>query len=212
MTKAALTFTPTVLQPLMQNVLNRSAFGNKITTNYVRDDKLKAEQSKATTAQEWKDIALYLNDSLGVDMHPEQIKNLFDGYGSILGSFKELGTVFIENPNREKLGRKTRTPFLNQFIGTTNEFAIQSRYYEASDELGDWLDANKMKLIKFHEEEKNIIKSAQSEKAKLTRALRSGKISAVAYENGIKRYNKEMSAVQAKLLRKYRQMEGLNTH
>lgn len=228
MTKAALTFTPTVLQPLMQNVLNRSAFGNQITTNYVRDDKLKAEQAKATTAQEWKDIALYLNDSLGIDMHPEQIKNLFDGYGSILGSFKELGTVFIENPNREKLGRKTRTPFLNQFIGTTNEFAIQSRYYEASEEagsvykeyksrkerneLGDWLDADKMKLIKFHEEEESIIKKARSEKANLTRALRSGKISAVAYESGIKRYNKEMSGVQARLLRKYRQMEGLNTH
>lgn len=228
MTKAVLTFTPTVLQPLMQNVLNRSAFGNQITTNYVRDDKLKAEQAKATTAQEWKDIALYLNDSLGIDMHPEQIKNLFDGYGSILGSFKELGTVFIENPNREKLGRKTRTPFLNQFIGTTNEFAIQSRYYEASEEagsvykeyksrkerneLGDWLDADKMKLIKFHEEEESIIKKARSEKANLTRALRSGKISAVAYESGIKRYNKEMSGVQARLLRKYRQMEGLNTH
>ena len=228
MTKAALTFTPTILQPLMQNVLNRSAFGNQITTNYVRDDKLKAEQAKATTAQEWKDIALYLNDSLGIDMHPEQIKNLFDGYGSILGSFKELGTVFIENPNREKLGRKTRTPFLNQFIGTTNEFAIQSRYYEASEEagsvykeyksrkerneLGDWLDADKMKLIKFHEEEESIIKKARSEKANLTRALRSGKISAVAYESGIKRYNKEMSGVQARLLRKYRQMEGLNTH
>lgn len=228
MTKAALTFMPTILQPLMQNVLNRSAFGNQITTNYVRDDKLKAEQAKATTAQEWKDIALYLNDSLGIDMHPEQIKNLFDGYGSILGSFKELGTVFIENPNREKLGRKTRTPFLNQFIGTTNEFAIQSRYYEASEEagsvykeyksrkerneLGDWLDADKMKLIKFHEEEESIIKKARSEKANLTRALRSGKISAVAYESGIKRYNKEMSGVQARLLRKYRQMEGLNTH
>nr|DAO01511.1 MAG TPA: ParB ddrB-like ParB superfamily domain [Caudoviricetes sp.] len=228
MTKAALTFTPTVLQPLMQNVLNRSAFGNKITTNYVRDDKLKAEQSKATTAQFWKDVAIDLNDSMGIDMYPEQIKNLFDGYSSMLGSLKELSTVFVENPNREKLGRKTRTPFLNQFIGTTNEFAIQSRYYEASDEaksvyneyksrkerneLGDWLDADKMKLIKFHEEEESVIKSARSEKAKLTRALRSGNISAVAYENGIKRYNKEMSAVQAKLLRKYRQMEGLNTH
>ena len=226
--KIALTTTPSILQPVMQNVLNRSAFGNKITTNYVRDDKLKAEQSKATTAQFWKDVAIDLNDSLGIDMHPEQIKNLFDGYGSMIGSLKELNTVFVENPNREQLGRKTRTPFLNQFIGTTNEFAIQSRYYEASDEaksvyteyksrkerneLGDWLDADKMKLIKFHEEEKNIIKSAQSEKAKLTRALRSGNISAVAYENGIKRYNKEMSAVQAKLLRKYRQMEGLNTH
>ena len=226
--KIALTTTPTILQPIMQNVLNRSAFGNKITTNYVRDDKLKAEQSKATTAQFWKDVAIDLNDSLGIDMHPEQIKNLFDGYGSMIGSLKELNTVFVENPNREQLGRKTRTPFLNQFIGTTNEFAIQSRYYEASDEakgvyneyksrkerneLGDWLDADKMKLIKFHEEEESAIKSARSEKAKLTRALRSGNISAIAYENGIKRYNKEMSAVQAKLLRKYRQMEGLNTH
>lgn len=226
--KITLTATPSILQPVMQNVLNRSAFGNKITTNYVRDDKLKAEQSKATTAQFWKDVAIDLNDSLGIDMHPEQIKNLFDGYGSMIGSLKELNTVFVENPNREQLGRKTRTPFLNQFIGTTNEFAIQSRYYEASDEaksvyneyksrkerneLGDWLDADKMKLIKFHEEEEGVIKKARSEKAKLTRALRSGNISAVAYENGIKRYNKEMSAVQAKLLRKYRQMEGLNTH
>lgn len=228
MEKITLTATPSILQPVMQNVLNRSAFGNKITTNYVRDDKLKAEQSKATTAQFWKDTAIELNDTLGIDMHPEQIKNLFDGYSSMLGSLKELNTIFVENPNREDLGRKTRTPFLNQFIGTTNEFAIQSRYYEASEEaksvyneyksrkerneLGDWLDADKMKLIKFHEEEESVIKSARSEKAKLTRALRSGKISAVAYESGIKRYNKEMSGVQARLLRKYRQMEGLNTH
>ena len=226
--KAALTITPSILQPLVQNALNRSAFGGQITTNYVSRDKLKAEQSKVTTAQFWKDTAIYLNDSLGIDMHPEQIKNLFDGYGAMLGSLRELNTILVENPNREQLGRRTRTPLLNQFIGTTNEFAIQSRYYEASEEagsvykeyksrkerneLGDWLDADKMKLSKFHEEEESIIKKARSEKANLTRALRSGKISAVAYESGIKRYNKEMSGVQARLLRKYRQMEGLNTH
>ena len=228
MEKAALTITPSILQPLVQNALNRSAFGGQITTNYVSRDKLKAEQSKVTTAQFWKDTAIYLNDSLGIDMHPEQIKNLFDGYGAMLGSLRELNTILVENPNREQLGRRTRTPLLNQFIGTTNEFAIQSRYYEASEEagsvykeyksrkerneLGDWLDADKIKLIKFHEEEESIIKKARSEKSNLTRALRSGKISAVAYENGINRYNKEMSGVQARLLRKYRQMEGLNTH
>ena len=228
MEKIVLTVTPTILQPIMQNVVNRSAFGNKITTNYVRDDKLKAEQSKATTAQFWKDVAINLNDTMGIDMHPEQIKNLFDGYSSMLGSLKELNTVFVENPNREELGRKARTPFLNQFIGTTNEFAIQSRYYEASEEagsvykeyksrkerneLGDWLDADKMKLIKFHEQEESVVKKARSEKANLTRALRSGKISAIAYENGIKRYNKDMSRIQAKMLHKYRIMEGLNTN
>ena len=228
MEKITLTATPSILQPVMQNVLNRSAFGNKITTNYARDDKLKAEQSKATTAQFWKDTAIELNDTLGIDMHPEQIKNLFDGYSSMLGSLKELNTVFVENPNREDLGRKTRMPFLNQFIGTTNEFAIQSRYYEASEEanqvykeyksrkerneVGYWLDSEKMKLIKFHEEEATTIGKMRSEKAKLTRAMRSGQISAVAYENGIKRYNKEMSQVQAKMLHKYRKMEGLNTN
>lgn len=228
MEKIALTVMPTILQPIMQNVVNRSAFGNKITTNYVRDDKLKAEQSKATTAQFWKDVAINLNDTMGIDMHPEQIKNLFDGYSSMLGSLKELNTVFVENPNREELGRKARTPFLNQFIGTTNEFAIQSRYYEASEEAGsvykeyksrkernelsNWLDADKMKLIKFHEQEESIVKKARSEKANLTRSLRSGKISAIAYENGIKRYNKDMSRVQAKMLHKYRIMEGLNTN
>ncbi|MEX4561769.1 hypothetical protein MY802_08335 [Haemophilus influenzae] len=228
MEKAALTITPTLLQPLMQNVVNRSAFGNKITTNYVRDDKLKAEQSKATTAQFWKDVAINLNDTMGIDMHPEQIKNLFDGYSSIFGSLKELSTIFVENPNREALGRKTKMPFVNQFIGTTNEFSIQSRYYEASEEarkvateyesrknrgaLDGWLDDDKRKLIRFYEQDKNTTQTMRSEKAKLTRALRSGKISAIAYENGIKRYNKDMSRVQAKMLRKYRIMDGLNTN
>ncbi|MBN6067395.1 hypothetical protein HYE54_00995 [Aggregatibacter actinomycetemcomitans] len=228
MEKLTLTATPTILQPLMQNVLNRSAFGNKITTNFVRDDKLKAEQSKATTAQFWKDVALDLNDTLGIDMHPEQIKNLFDGYSSVFGSLKELNTVFVENPNREQLGRNTRMPFINQFIGTTNEFSIQSRYYEASEEarkvateyesrknrgvLDGWLDDDKRKLIKFYEQDKSVTQKMRSEKSKLTRALRSGQISAVAYENGIKRYNKDMSRTQAQILRKYRLIEGLNTN
>ena len=228
MEKLTLTATPTILQPLMQNVLNRSAFGNKITTNFVRDDKLKAEQSKATTAQFWKDVALSLNDNLGIDMHPEQIKNLFDGYSSVFGSLKELNTVFIENPNREQLGRNTRMPFINQFIGTNNEFSIQSRYYEASEEarkvateyesrknrgaLDGWLDDDKRKLIRFYEQDKSTTQTMRSEKAKLTRALRSGQISAVTYENGIKRYNKDMSRTQAQILRKYRLMEGLNTN
>lgn len=228
MEKLTLTATPTILQPLMQNVLNRSAFGNKITTNFVRDDKLKAEQSKATTAQFWKDVALDLNDTLGIDMHPEQIKNLFDGYSSAFGSLRELNTLFVENPNREQLGRNTRMPFVNQFIGTTNEFSIQSRYYEASEEarkvateyesrknrgaLDGWLDDDKRKLIRFYEQDKSTTQTMRSEKAKLTRALRAGQISAVAYENGIKRYNKDMSRVQAQMLRKYRIMEGLNTN
>lgn len=225
--KLALTATPTILQPLMQNVLNRSAFGSQITTNFVRDDKLKSEQFKSTTAQFWKDVAVELNDVLGIDMHPEQIKNLFDGYGSMLGSLKELQTIFIENPNREQLGRRTRTPFLNQLIGTTNEFAIQSRYYEASEEaqtlaneynsrkergkLEGWLDAEKLKIVKWHERNKKLMANTTKEKSKLTRQLRSGTINANVYEARLKVYNQKMDVVQRTLLNQWREMQGLNT-
>lgn len=225
--KLALTATPTILQPLMQNVLNRSAFGSQITTNFVRDDKLKSEQSKSTTAQFWKDVAVELNDVLGIDMHPEQIKNLFDGYGSMLGSLKELQTIFIENPNREQLGRRTRIPFLNQLIGTTNEFAIQSRYYEASEEaqtlaneynsrkergkLEGWLDAEKLKIVKWHERNEKLMANTTKEKSKLTRQLRSGTINANVYEARLKVYNQKMDVVQRTLLNQWREMQGLNT-
>ncbi|HDR1413867.1 TPA: hypothetical protein QB227_002209 [Pasteurella multocida] len=226
--KLTLTATPSILQPLMQNVLNRSAFGNKITTNFVRDDKLKAEQSKSTTAQFWKDLAIDIQQSTGIDMHPEQIKNFFDGYSAMLGSLRELNTIFIDNPNREQLGRNTRTPFLNQLYGAGNEFAVQSRYYEASEEaqsvfkeytyrkenkqLNGWLTPERQKLIKFHERNAKAMGELRSEKAKLTRQLREGKISSMTYENRIRKYNQSMEKLQRKILTQYRRMEGLNTH
>ncbi|WP_409138887.1 ADP-ribosyltransferase-containing protein [Pasteurella multocida] len=225
--KLTLTATPSILQPLMQNVLNRSAFGNKITTNFVRDDKLKAEQSKSTTAQFWKDLAIDMQQTIGIDMHPEQIKNLFDGYSAMLGSLRELNTIFIDNPNREQLGRNTRTPFLNQLYGAGNEFAVQSRYYEASEEaqsvfkeyayrkenkqLNGWLTPERQKLIKFHERNAKTMGELRSEKAKLTRQLREGKISSTAYESRIKKYNQSMDKLQRRILTQYRRMEGLNT-
>ncbi|HII3752248.1 TPA: LPD38 domain-containing protein [Pasteurella multocida] len=225
--KLTLTATPSILQPLMQNVLNRSAFGNKITTNFVRDDKLKAEQSKSTTAQFWKDLAIDIQQATGIDMHPEQIKNLFDGYSAMLGSLRELNTIFIDNPNREQLGRNTRTPFLNQLYGAGNEFAVQSRYYEASEEaqsvfkeyayrkenkqLNGWLTPERQKLIKFHEKNAKVMGELRSEKAKLTRQLREGKISSTAYESRIKKYNQSMDKLQRRILTQYRRMEGLNT-
>ncbi|WP_218637822.1 MuF-C-terminal domain-containing protein, partial [Histophilus somni] len=227
--KLALTFTPSILQPLMQNALNRSAFGGKITTNFVLQDRLKAEQSKSTTAQFWKDLAIDIQQTLGFDMHPEQIKNLYDGYSGMLGSLRELNTIFVDNPNREQLGRKTKTWFINQLYGAGNEFAVQSRYYEASEEAQqlaneynyrkanksldqEWLTPERQNLIKWHEYNKRTIGKLRSEKAQLTKLLRAGKISAHAYEQRLKRYNEAVHLVQKKLLSGYRQMEGLSSY
>ena len=226
--KAALTITPSILQPLMQNALNRTAFGSQITPSFVRTDKLKAEQSKSTTAGFWKDTALAINDTLGIDMHPEQVKNLIDGYSGMLGSMREISTILVENPNRELLGRNTRMPFINQLYGAGNEFAIQSRYYEATEEAQslhkqyeslkargelneDWLTDERKQILRFHEQNKSLMSASRSEKAKLTKLLRSGKISADAYENRLKAYNDKNNKLQAAILHKWRLLEGLNT-
>ena len=226
--KAALTITPSILQPLMQNALNRTAFGSQITPSFVRTDKLKAEQSKSTTAGFWKDTSLAINDTLGIDMHPEQVKNLIDGYSGMLGSMREISTILVENPNRELLGRNTRMPFINQLYGAGNEFAIQSRYYEATEEAQslhkqyeslkargelneDWLTDERKQILRFHEQNKSLMSASRSEKAKLTKLLRSGKISADAYENRLKAYNDKNNKLQAAILHKWRLLEGLNT-
>ena len=226
--KAALTITPSILQPLMQNALNRTAFGSQITPSFVRTDKLKAEQSKSTTAGFWKDTALAINDTLGIDMHPGQVKNLIEGYSGMIGSMREIRTILVENPNRELLGRNTRMPFINQLYGAGNEFAIQSRYYEATEEAQslhkqyeslkargelneDWLTDERKQILRFHEQNKSLMSASRSEKAKLTKLLRSGKISADAYENRLKAYNDKNNKLQAAILHKWRLLEGLNT-
>ncbi|WP_439242496.1 LPD38 domain-containing protein [Lonepinella sp. BR2474] len=225
--KLALTFTPSILQPIVQNALNRSAFGNTITPSFVSGDKLKAEQAKSTTAQFWKDLAIGISDTLGIDMHPEQVKNLVDGYSGIFGSLKELSTIFIENPNRELLGRRTRTPFLNQFIGTTNEFAIQSRYYEASEQaqsmaneyksrkergkLDGWLTPEKEQIVRFHEMNARRMGQLRAVKSKMTKALHKGQMTEEAYQARLKTYNTQMDNVQRAFLKRWRKMQGLST-
>jgi len=225
--KAALTFTPTLLQPIAQITLNRNAFGNSITTEYVNKDKLKAEQAKSTTADFWQDLALGIHDTIGVDMHPEQVKNVFDGYSGFIGSLKELSTMFIENPNREKHGLDTRIPFINQLIGTPNQFANASRYYESIHEaanvareynsrkergkLDGWLTDERKDIVTFYELDKKRSAQIRSQKAQLTKALRAGRLSQEAYEQRLRDYHQRSDEYQRVMLNRWRKMQGLNT-
>ncbi|MDH2927890.1 LPD38 domain-containing protein [Lonepinella koalarum] len=225
--KAALTFTPTLLQPIAQITLNRNAFGNSITTEYVNKDKLKAEQAKSTTADFWQDLALGIHDTIGVDMHPEQVKNVFDGYSGFVGSLKELSTMFIENPNREKHGLDTRIPFINQLIGTPNQFANASRYYESIHEaanvareynsrkergkLDGWLTDERKDIVTFYELDKKRSAQIRSQKAQLTKALRAGRLSQEAYEQRLRDYHQHSDEYQRVMLNRWRKMQGLNT-
>jgi len=224
--KLAMTATPSILQPFMQIVLDRTPFGAKLTPQYVDKGKLRAEQAKSTTAPEWKEFAIAIQRVTGVDMHAEQVKALWDGYSGMLGPLRDITKIAIENPNRARLGKEEYVPFVNSLYGPGNEYAIQQRYYEAFDkaqklkneydsrkergQLGGWLTPEKRKQINWFERADRESRVINQQKAKVTKRHAKG-MPDEAYQKQVNAFAKRTEKVQAKYLHEWRKMEGLNT-
>lgn len=123
----AQTFTPTVLKPLTSIWADETPFGAPLTPVFKNSDKLKSEQAKRTTSPVYSDIARELHESLGVDMYPDQIKALSDGY--LVGPVHQLIDWAIENPARVQRGEPGRYPFINQLVDTVNDRAQLNQIY-----------------------------------------------------------------------------------
>ena len=224
--KIAMTATPSILQPVMQLILDRTPFGAKLTPQYVDKGKLRAEQAKSTTAPEWKEFAIAIQRVTGVDMHAEQVKALWDGYSGMLGPLRDITKIAIENPNRARLGKEEYVPFVNSLYGPGNEYAIQQRYYEAFDkaqklkneydsrkergQLGSWLTPEKRKQINWFERADRESRVINQQKAKVTKRHAKG-MPDEAYQKQVNAFAKRTEKVQAKYLHEWRKMEGLNT-
>lgn len=224
--KIAMTATPSIIQPIMQLILDRTPFGAKLTPQYVDKGKLRAEQAKSTTAPEWKEFAIAIQRVTGVDMHAEQVKALWDGYSGMLGPLRDITKIAIENPNRARLGKEEYVPFVNSLYGPGNEYAIQQRYYEAFDkaqklkneydsrkergQLGGWLTPEKRKQINWFERADRELRVINQQKAKVTKRHAKG-MPDDAYQKQVNNFAKRTEQVQAKYLHEWRKMEGLNT-
>lgn len=224
--KLAMTATPSILQPFMSIVLDRTPFGAKLTPQYVDNGKLRSEQAKSTTAPEWKEFAVAIQRLTGVDAHAEQVKALWDGYSGMLGPLRDITKIAIENPNRARLGKEEYVPFVNSLYGPGNEYAIQQRYYEAFDkakqlkneydsrkergQLGSWLTPEKRRQINWFERADREGRKINQQKAKVTKNIKNGKPSE-AQQKQINGFAKRTEQVQAKYLHEWRKMEGLNT-
>jgi hypothetical protein len=223
--KAIMTITPTLAQPFAQVGLDRSAFGSKISPAFVNPNKLKAEQSKFGTADFWKDASIWAQRNIGVDVHPEQVKNIVDGYA--VGILRDGITMAIENPNRASLGKTEKTPFFNQIYGSAGEYAIQSQFYSASDEakklsnelasrksrgdIGDFATPEVMQKIKFGEDAEKADQPLRKEKSKLTKLLNAKKISPELYKQRVLQISKRREQIQKDFLYQWRKMQGLPT-
>ena len=76
---AIFTLTPTLAKPAVSVMANKDSFGNAIT-NPLRSDRYKSDQGKFQTPEKWKELATTFREVAGIDIAPETIKTLIDGY------------------------------------------------------------------------------------------------------------------------------------
>ena len=180
----AQTFTPQVARPVMNVALDVNAFMSPLTNSrYERTDKAKALQGRANTPQEYKDIAEVLGKA-GIDMYPEQIRELMRGYGA--GLFNEAIKYFIENPAKEDKGLETVSPLIDRWIKVSNDDQIKQKlYYNARDKMnaasvaksnGAELTSEESKLAELGDTLKKREASTRGKFAAATKAEKAGQL------------------------------------
>jgi len=132
----AQTFTPQIAKPVVNVALDRDAFGGFLTNaRFSQENKAKSLQGRRETPTEYKLMAQALAKA-GVDMYPEQLRQLAQGYGA--GVFNEILKYVIENPNKESRGLTVVSPAFDRYILASNDVQLKSRlYYRLRDKTNE---------------------------------------------------------------------------
>ena len=132
-------FSPMLVQPIVQVATGYSYSGAKLSYDIYDSTSRKSDRYNLTTDRTWVDVAKTLYDTVGVDMAPEEIRALANGY---LGGVLQGAMALIEsdplysNPTyqstREQLG-----PFWSA-LGATSVYDVgmnvaQSSFFHAKD-------------------------------------------------------------------------------
>ena len=128
----AQTFAPTFLKPVANLAINKTGLGGKIVNDaYLDKNQFKSEQGSPLTAEAYRDFASGLRQTFGIDMAPEQVRELARGYS--LGALRYATQLFIDNPNKELQGRVTENPLVKAFVTRDNPNAVLIEFGKFED-------------------------------------------------------------------------------
>lgn len=128
------TFTPTIMAPLFQIYADQTAFGTPLTPVFKDRNKLKSEQALRTTPQAYTDIAKELHDTFGIDMYPDHIKALANGF--LVGPIREILSMGVDNDAKAMRGEPPRLPLVHSLIDSDNERQrLNSVYYRVRGDM-----------------------------------------------------------------------------
>lgn len=207
--------TPTVLKPLMQLALDKTAFGAPIAPKFFNREKFKSDQGREQTAEFYKDAADVIRELTGKDLFPEQAKVLIDGLA--VGPLRTALQVAVTNPNKERLGKDTDIPILSAFYQGMNESAVRTKFYAALDEAtslkqesnsGDTdMSATEKAKLKWYDDWKAESQKFTNRKAAITRQ----KLPPEADRAAKAELAKEKEKAEAIYIARWRIIEGKTT-
>lgn len=132
------TFAPTWLKPVFSVGFNLTPWGTPIVyDSYEKTTQFRSEQFGKSVAPTYKEIAIELRQMFGLDLAPEEVKTLINGYP--LGPGTIAINQWIDNPYAETKGRKTDNPLTQQVYANYSESAIYFQFREAVDDTNQLL-------------------------------------------------------------------------
>lgn len=150
-----LSFVPTVLKPIVELGFNVNSFrGGKIINRDTPRDQYDHLQDNFNVPEDYKNMVTWLHKMSGgaVDMRPETLKYLFDGYGGMTGPFSAIPKAILQDKGEKTMGNAmTKGEYFNPFlvaIGadmaiqpnalniTSHTYAMQDLRYELHKQYG----------------------------------------------------------------------------
>lgn len=150
-----LSFVPTVLKPIVELGFNVNSFhGGEIIKRDTPRDQYDHLQDSFNVPEDYKHMVTWLHKMSGgaVDMRPETLKYLFDGYGGMAGPFSAIPKAILQDKGEKTMGNAmTKGEHFNPFlvaIGadmaiqpnalniTSHTYAMQDLRYELHKQYG----------------------------------------------------------------------------
>lgn len=121
------TLSPQIIKPLVNVAIDRNAFGSPLTNaRFFKEDAPKSEQGRRNTPEEFKDVAKELGGIFGIDIYPEQVRELSH---YLMGPFNELMKVMIENPAKEERGLEPVSPAVDRWVARQDDESLRQKLY-----------------------------------------------------------------------------------
>ena len=102
-----LTVVPTLAKPIVEQAFNINSFtGAKIINRETPSDQYDHAQDNFNTPDKYKGLARWFFETSGgsMDVRPETLKHLLDGYGNMMGPLSAVPKVYMQDKGDKSLG------------------------------------------------------------------------------------------------------------